>query len=358
MDWQQMLDTFARMPAADQQSWLRGAAGLLSLVLGLLWLESRYFKPSGRVGSWLAVRLVSIVAALLALAAVVLPARAVGGPAALGVFILTLYTVAPLLWFGSHVLIGRRVQPPLTRGECLVLAVTGLAILAIPGTTYFAMEGPLYAAAREIAERRELPADNLPLEHKVQAVQRYNLSGVGPIYTQSLLGAPDTRLVRVEQRQGTQWPTDRNFAHPTYCTNGNAVHLMWSAKEPPPYLRLTWAQSNGAVVHAEFTPQMVIDAAPPPAEFTMGFRPDGVDPIAPIARERAYLVLAQPGREPYTQMLGNPPEAAEVRTTDCVMAGFKRWSPDPKWQVQAIGLMFQLPTGGAALRSLIEKPLE
>lgn len=358
MEWQQILDTFARMPSADQQAWMRGAGGLLALVLGLFWLESRYFKPSARVGSWLVVRLASIVAALLALAVVVLPARAVGGPAALGLFILALYTVAPLLWFGSHVLVGRRVRPALTRGECLVLAVTGLVILAVPGTAFFAMEGPLHAAAREIAERRELPADNPPLEHTVQPVQRYNLAGVGPIYTQTLLGAPDTRLVRVEQRQGAQWPTDRNTAHPTYCTHGNNVHLMWSAQEAPPYLRLHWAQSNGAAAHAEFTPNMAVEIAPSPAEFTVLFRPDGVDPVAPIPRARAYLVLTQPGREPHTQMLGSPPEAGEKRSTDCVMTGFTRWTPGPNWQVQAIGLTFQLPTGGAALRSRIERPVQ
>lgn len=357
MDWQQILDIFARMPPQEQQSWLRGAAGLLALVLGLLWLESRYFKPSGRLRSWMVVRLVSAVAGMLALAVLVLPARAVGGPAALGVFILALYTVVPLLWFGSHVLAGRRVQPVLTLAESLVLGVTGFAILAIPGTAYFAMEEPLYAAARAVGERRELPPDNPPLDHMAQAVQRYNLAGVGLIYTQSLLGAPDTRLVRVEQRQFGQWPKDPSSTHPTYCTHGNDVHLMWSAQEPPPYLRLYWAQSNGAVVHAEFTPHMAFDTAPSPAEFTIGFRPDGVDPIAPIPRARAYLVLTKPGLEPFTQMLGSPPGAGEVRSTDCVMTGFKRVASSQDWQVQSIGVLFYLPTGAAALRSLIEKPL-
>jgi hypothetical protein len=357
MEWRQMLDTFARMPPADQQSWWRVAAGLLALMLGLLWLESRYFKSSGRAGSWLAVRLVSALAALLVLAVVVVPARAVGGPAALGVFILALYTLAPLLWFGTHLMVGRCVKPSLTHTESLVLAVTGVLILAIPGTAYFAMEGPLYAASREIGARREVPADNPPLEHKVQAVQRFLLPGVGLIYTQSLLGAPDTRLVRVEQRQTGQWPKDRNIAHPVYCTNGNDVHLMWSAAEAPPYLRLHWAQSNGAVVNSEFTPSMAFEAAPPPAEFSIGFRPDGVDPAAPIPRERAYLVLVKSGLEPYTQMLGSPPNAEEVRHTDCVLTGFKRMTASDDWQVQAIGLLFYLPTGGQALRSLIQRSL-
>lgn len=119
----------------------------------------------------------------------------------------------------------------------------------------------------------------------------------------------------MEQCQGAQWPTDPNTGHPAYCTHGNDVHLMGSAKEPPPYLRLHWAESNGA-------------AARP--EFTIGFRPEGVDPIEPIA-----------------------PGAGEVRSTDCVMMGFKRVTHSDDWQVQAIGLRFQLPTGGAALRSLI-----
>src|SRR3989344_3256476 len=106
MDLPQMLDTFARMPAPEQQAWWRMAAGLLAVVVALLWLESRYFKPSRRVGSWLAVRLVAV-------AAVLLPARAVGGPAALGVFVLSLYTLGPVVWFGGHVLAGRWVRPAL-----------------------------------------------------------------------------------------------------------------------------------------------------------------------------------------------------------------------------------------------------
>ena len=355
MEWQQIVDAFARMPPADQQTWLRDAAGLIALMLGLLWLESRYFKSSARVSSWLAVRLVSVVAALLALAAVVVPARIVGGPGALGFFILAVNTVAPLLWFGSHVMTGRRVKPPLTRNESMVLGITGLAILAIPGTAYFAMEGRLNAALREIGQRREVPANNPPLEHTVQAVQRYNLAGVGLVYTQSLLGAPDTRLVHVEQRQSGHWPSEKSVAHPIFCTHGNDVHLMWSDKEAPPYLRLHWAQSNGAMARSEFTPTMAFDGAPAPAEFTIGFRPDGVDPIAPIPRARAHLVLTKEGLTPYTQMLGNPTESGEVRTTDCVMTGFKRWTPGPNWQVQAIGLTFQLPSGGMSLRSLMER---
>lgn len=356
MEWQHMLETFARMPAEERLAWWRIAAGLLGLVVALLWLESRYFKRSQRVGSWGAVRMVSAIAVPLTFASVWVPSRAIGGPEALGVFLLTLFTLAPLVWFGSHALAGRWVRPALSRAESMGLALTGLAIVAIPVMAFVIAQGPLSAASYEIGQRRELPADNLPLEHRVQAVQTYNLAGVGLVYSQSLLAAPDTRLVRVEQRQGGQWPTDRNIAHPMYCTNGNDLHLLWSATEQPPYLRLHWAQSNGAIVKAEFTPQMPTAAAAPPAEFTIGFRPDGVDPVAPIPRERAYLVLTKESLTPYTQMLASPPEAGEVRTTDCVLPGFKRWTHTEGWTVQSIGLSFNPPTGGMPLRALLEKP--
>ena len=105
-------------------------------------------------------------------------------------------------------------------------------------------------------------------------------------------------------------------------------------------------------------------------DFSLTLRPDGADPAAPIARERAYLVLVKEGQaaqpqqahtqqppQTYTQMLGSPPEAGEVRTTDCVMAGFQLSPTVAKqgWQVQAMGLVFQLSTGGQPLRALVER---
>lgn len=354
MDWQQTLATLAALPPDDKAIWLRIGAGLATLVLLLLWLESRFFARSGRVGSWLAVRLSSVIAAPLVLAILVLPARSVSGMEGLAVFYLALFTAAPLLWFGSHVLAGRWVRPRLSAPESLALAVSGLLILAIPGTAFFAAQGPLQAASREIGMRREVPANNPPLAHTVQPVQTYEVPGVGRIYTQTLLGAPDTRLLRVEQRQGGQWPTDRSAAHPSYCTNGNDLHLMWSAGEAPPYMRLHWAQSNGAAAHAEFTPDMAAASSTAPA-FSIGFRPDGVDPIAPIPRTRAYLVLHRPDAAPYTQMLGNPPEAGETRTSDCILPGYRIWTGSPGWQVHAMGLTFSQPSG-QTLRGVITRP--
>jgi len=355
MDWQQILDILARLPPAQRQSWSLAAAGVLLLVGGLLWLESRYFRRDRRWGSWLTVRLVSALLAPLTLALTVLPARSVSGLEALAVFYGMLLFVAPPLWFGSHLLAGRWAKPPLSRGESLALALSGLLILSIPGSAVLVAQGPLNAAAREIAQQRTLPADNPPLPYTVQPVGRYDLPGVGPIYTQSLLAQPAVRLLAVELRQAGQWPGAGAVAHPVFCTAGNDVHLMWSAREVPPYLRLHWAKGAGDRQRAEFTPQLSVGPAPPVVEFSVGFRPDGLDPVAPIPRERAYLILEKPGAAPYTQLLGNPPEAGEQRATDCVMYGFRRWAADAAWSVRALGLVFYLP-GGETRQALIESP--
>lgn len=357
MDWQQVLDIFARLPPAQRQVWWLAAAGLLVLIGGLFWLESRYFRRTGRRGSWLTVRLVSALVAPLVVALTVMPARSVSGLEALAVFYGMLLFAAPPLWFGSHLLAGRWASPPLTRGESLALALSGLLILAIPGYAVLAARAPLNAAAREIGQQRTLPADNPPLPYTVHPVRRYDLPGVGPIYTQSLLAAPDVRLFAVELRQGGLWPAEGAVAHPVFCTAGNDLHLMWSAREAPPYLRLQWEKGYGGRQRSEFTPAMNTGPATPGAEFSVGLRPDGVDPVVPIPRERAYLILERPGAAPYTQPLGSPPEAGELRDTDCVLSGFRRWAGSADWSVRALGIVFYLP-GGETLRTLIERPAQ
>ncbi len=355
MEWQQMLDTLARLPPGTRTAWLQVAAALAALMVVLLWLESRFFARSGRTGSWAAVRMASLVAAPLAVMVLFLPARAVSGMEGLAVFYLSMFTATPLVWFGTHLWAGRSVRPALSRAESLALAVSGLLLLAIPGTAFFAAQRPLQDAARAIGKLREVPADNPPLEHHIRPVVAYQLAGVGLVYAQSLTGAPDTRLVRVEQRQGGQWPSTPLGWHPSWCTEGNDIHLLWSAQEPPPYLRIHWAQSNGALVRSEFTPALPAAATVAPTPFEVVLRPDGLDPVAPIARVRMYLVLHKAGEQPFTQILSNSVEAGEKRTTDCVRQGFGVWPQRAGWELQSAVIQFQLPTGGTPLRAVLER---
>lgn len=356
MEWQEMLDTLQRMPPDVRSQWLLVAGGLAGLLAALLWLEGRHFARSGRTGSWALVRLASLLAALLALALLFLPARAVSGMAALGVFYLALLTVVPLVWFGTHLWAGRQVRPGLSPAESLALACTGLVLAAILLGAFFAAQRPLQDAARDIGERRVVPAAQPALEHRLGPVVALQLPGVGLVYAQTLTGAPDTRLLRVEQRLGSQWSDRSHGAPPVYCTDGNDIHLLWLGLEAPPYLRIHWSQSNGAQVRAEFTPTLPAGpAAAAAVPFQIVLRPDGLDPAVPIPRARMFLVLHRPGQPPYTQMLGSPVEAGEVRTTDCVRQGFQVWPRRSDWALQSAVIQFPVPSGGPALRAVLER---
>ena len=82
-------------------------------------------------------RLASLVAAPVAVMLLFLPARSVSGMEALAVFYLSMLTVTPLVWFGAHLWAGRSVRPALSLPESLALAMSGLVFLAIPGVAFF-----------------------------------------------------------------------------------------------------------------------------------------------------------------------------------------------------------------------------
>ena len=52
-----------------------------------------------------------------------------------------------------------------------------------------------------------------------------------------------------------------------------------------------------------------------------------------------HRIDAQLALSPQERQIGL--QLGEVRSTDCVMTGFTRWTPGPDWQVQAIGLSNQ-----------------
>ncbi|ATG89140.1 hypothetical protein [Methylomonas koyamae] len=312
MDWTQILDTLNAMTPAERRQWELATTGVAAATVCLLWLESRFFRRSGRVASWLAVRIASLIAAPLTFAVLVMPAQAVSGMEGLAVFYLSLFTAAPLLWFGCHIICGRLASPGFSRNESIALGFSGLAILAVPLTGFFAAQNPLHDAARQIGLRRELPADNPPLPYRAETVTPYTMPGAGLIYTQSLQAEPGIRLQRVEQRLGGYWPA-YDIEHPDYCTHGNDVHLMWAAQELPPYLRLSWLQSDGRTATAEFTPNMASADKSTAQIFSANFRDNGLDPVAPIPRVRMHLILLKEGLPDYTEILGNPPEAGEHR---------------------------------------------
>jgi hypothetical protein len=112
-----------------------GLAVVVAMIFVLRW-ERAEFTRAGKGRAWLIVRVATVPITLLTIAAVVLPVRAVSGMEALAVFYLLLFTLAPVLWVGSHWLVGRAVRPALPFIDALQLAVMppvfaiGAALLA------------------------------------------------------------------------------------------------------------------------------------------------------------------------------------------------------------------------------------
>lgn len=349
-----MVETLGALSAGEQRGWATRALVVLVLTGLVFFLESRYFQRSRRVGSWLMLRTVSLLAAPLTVAVVFAAGRSASGMEGLAVFYLALFTVGPLLWFGSHLLCGPRLRPALSSGESLVLAVSGIAILAIPVTAFFVAQVALAAVARDLASRPQAASSATPLAHQIHVPQRFAFPGAGIVFTQSLTAPAGIRLQRVDQRQSGPWYDSRGVTHPLFCRHGNDLHLMWSAREPAPQLRLHWVQADGQQVKAEFIPDLAALAPEDTRVFSVGFRPDGFDPVVPVPRVRVHLGLLRQDGTLYTHML-NPLQAGKTMDNDCLMLGYQRVNWQQEGPVQTIGIMFYLPGGTPPLRAEIRR---
>ncbi len=356
MEFDQMYDTLAALPRAEQLRWLAGAIGVFAIMGLALFVESRFFKKSHRVGSWLALRFVTLLMLPLMAAILVLPARSVSGMEGLAVFYLVLLTIAPVLWFGSHVLGGRLMDPAIKAGESVALAISAIAIMAIPFNAFWAAQFSLQDAARGLASQKKKGPDSRPLGHAVGPVQRFSIPGAGTVFTQSLIAPPGVRLERIDQRHFGPWYETKGVSHPVFCTQGNDLHLMWSAAEPAPQLRLHWTQADGLRVKGEHFPDLAGPDAAVTKEFSIGFRPDGFDPIAPIPRVRTHIGVLQKDGTIYTHML-NPLQAGETMDNDCLMPGYQRVRWQEEGPVQTVNIMFYQSSGNSPLKGQIARPV-
>ncbi|AYQ27804.1 MULTISPECIES: hypothetical protein [unclassified Polaromonas] len=351
MEFKQMVETLAALPAGEQRQWLLAALGVFAAMALVLMAERSYFKNTRRTGSWVAFRLASVLLAPLTIAAVLVPSLAVSGMEALAVFYAALFIAVPLLWFGGHLLVGRLLRPALTGSECMTLCITGIGILAIPATAFMYAQFPLEQAARNLADQRRKGPDSTPLAHTVSPLRRFAMPGAGVVFAQSLTAPRGVRLERVDVRRNGPWYDTKGTTHALFCSQGDDLHLMWSAGEPAPQLRLHWVQPSGLRAKGEFFADPATAPADTP-EFSIAFRPDGFDPVVPIPRVRTYLDILQRDGTIYTDML-NPLQPGETLQDDCLMQGYKRVRWPDEGVVQKVYVTFRLPVGAEALRGVI-----
>ncbi|MGE0098222.1 MAG: hypothetical protein AB7S86_07715 [Hydrogenophaga sp.] len=340
MDPLQLIAALPALPVDMQRDW-RIAAAVVVAVIGLvLWLEFRLLNTQGKAGSWLVVRVVSLAAGPLAAMAVIVPARSVSGMEGLAVFYALLFTVAPLVWLGIHLGLGRLLRPALSAGEGVALSLSGLVVLGLPAMAVFSAVEPLEKAARHLQDNPRNPGPPVALAHAVQPVSRFQLAKAGAVFSQSLLAPPGLRLLRVDERVGELWEDMTGRTHPRYCLAGADLHLLWSAREGTPHLRLHWVDADGERRVAEHRPDV---GSAQGLHFGATFRPDGFGLAAPVPRTRVHFATHRNAAgEPNYIAMGNAVQEGE-RHDGCVMPDYRRLRAAQEGPVLAVMIVFQRP---------------
>lgn len=238
MDFAFIQHTVAVMPPFARWAWAAVLLASLAVMILIQFLEHRHFVRLGKAGSWAGLRLLLLIIIPLTAGVLIIPAQAISGPEALAYFYGALFTLAPLTWFGMHLLCGRLLRPAFSKGESLFLAASALFTLFVPVIGLSLAQGPIFMASRSIEENAYQNAPGVALAHVAQAPRRFELPGAGTVFTQSLLAAPGIDLDRVNIRIGEHWAGDKNNLPQWLCRQGNDLHLMWPALEPTPQLRI------------------------------------------------------------------------------------------------------------------------
>lgn len=253
-----------------------GALALVALLLvGLaLRAERRHFAARGKAAAWLRVRLASLPIALIAAAAVWLPARAVHGPEALAAFYLLMFSLGPLVYFGLHWLAGRMTTPALSAGEAASIAGSGLLLVILPALLAGMASPWLYQldmGARQM--QRSLVAE-APLAHRILQRQRFLLPELGEVLTEHWQAPPGVRVERIEWELGGQYLQTGDSTGSILCRDGEDFHVFRLAADPAPRWRMYWRDAAGSLQRSDWT-SAPVEAGPSTAALTPAWTQDG-----------------------------------------------------------------------------------
>lgn len=255
--------------------WSLIGAGIIAVLVLLIRAERNWFRQRDKGTSWLIVRLSSLPAAGIAITLAIASNTRIGSFEPLLVFLISLFSVVPLLYFGSHWLAGKLVRPRLHDGEALWIAVSGLMMVAGPATL-ISMANPYVhmAAGTEMARGfPELKADPAPVPHETIGARRFAMPTLPVAHAEQWRFPPGIEVVRLDLDYGGQFiplPLDTS-SH--LCRRGNDIHLFWLSTKPLPRWRLYWKTSGGPLKRSEWD---TISPAGAPGAFEPDWAADSV----------------------------------------------------------------------------------
>lgn len=304
--------------------------------------EKRQYAQRGKGRGWVWMRGLAL-PILAATAAVVLPARSIGGSEALAAFYIALFTLGPLVWFGLHLLVGALQLPRFTRGESEGLAVSGLAILIVPLLIVGMAQGPIFMASSRMKARGFEETEQAPLPHTLLPVQRFRLNDAGELYAQTLRTPAGLHVERVSALIGGHWSDTATMTHTYLCRQGDDLHLAWSVGSTLVPLRIHWRDSQDRRYQAEYRVDAASLAALPVQAFAVSWRDDGIDLPVPLARELVQLGWRNATDTLHYRSL-DMLQPGETFTNDCVMPGYRRVAWQQEGPIAGVILRFNLPS--------------
>lgn len=290
---------FSRMPPTILAIWSLFALLMTIAVLIVVFYERRRFALQNKAGAWLFLRLASFPIAAVAIAAVVIPARAVGGPEALAAFYLLAVTAGPLVYFGLHWLAG--MVAGLARKDALAVGLSGLLMVLVPVLLANQAQYWVFDLARGIDGIGAEPGPyfspgvkSSPL-HQVVEQQRFTLPEIGEVWTERWQAPAGVSVERIELYVRGQYVEVDNASSNYLCMNGHDVHVFWHGAVAPANWRVHWRDASGQRAYSDWimTPPVAVAVA-----FTPEWLPDGLTlPVRVPGGMVTYSWMRENGRE-------------------------------------------------------------
>ncbi|MBK8134169.1 MAG: hypothetical protein IPN63_07190 [Gammaproteobacteria bacterium] len=287
------------MPPTIRTIWSVFALLMVIAVLIAVLYERRRYAARNKAGAWLFVRLATLPITAAGAAAVVVPARAVGGLEALAAFYLLAVTAGPLVYFGLHWFAG--FLAGLARKDALAIGLTGLLMVLMPVLLASQAQRWVFELARAIDGTGTAIGSNLapgkkraPL-HQVVEQQRFTLPEIGEVWTERGHAPAGVRVERVELEVRGQYVEVSSASSNYLCKSGEDVHVFWHGAVAPAHWRVHWRDANDQRAYSDWTMTPPAAAA---VAFTPEWLPDGFAlPVRVPSSMITYAWMRENGRE-------------------------------------------------------------